>query len=359
MFSKWMPLAMKWGSALGEWIIKDKANKFEDDPAKKDVDEMSFWEKLSGLSNGKIVFQPVAADDTDGSSVSIPDEDPIKNVDQNAGVVDKDDTRTLDEKLADGLKDKNITTGTIDTDTPFPTKDTDAIKAIKELDYHEGQRIKNSDEEDARVAAEKAAKEQVIKDEEERLAAVAENKTNYDESTPARKEISDRQKAANDANEKRAADNAASNKYEAPKETTTYAQDRQAEYDSMTGFSREDGGDNARSTYTLDIEKRKQEKIETGTSGVGGLGEFAGMKWTPNGLVKAANGFDGMVNSPTMFLAGEAGAEHVKVTPSGSGGGSNITVNIQNMNGSDNDLRKLKKTILEVMQESSSNRGRL
>jgi hypothetical protein len=73
--------------------------------------------------------------------------------------------------------------------------------------------------------------------------------------------------------------------------------------------------------------------------------------------VTAANGFDGMVNSPTMFLAGEAGSEHVSITPSGGSGG--ITVNIQNMNGSDNDLRKLKQTILEVIQESSANRGRL
>ena len=77
------------------------------------------------------------------------------------------------------------------------------------------------------------------------------------------------------------------------------------------------------------------------------------------GMIPAADGFDGMVNKPTMFLAGEAGAEHVKVTPNGQSSGSNITVNIQNMNGSDNDLRKLKKTILEVIQESSANRGRI
>ena len=76
------------------------------------------------------------------------------------------------------------------------------------------------------------------------------------------------------------------------------------------------------------------------------------------GVVPAANGFDGMVNKPTMFLAGEAGVEHVSITPSGGSSGG-ITVNIQNMNGSDNDLRKLKKTILEVIQESSANRGRL
>ena len=66
-----------------------------------------------------------------------------------------------------------------------------------------------------------------------------------------------------------------------------------------------------------------------------------------------------MVNKPTEFLAGEAGAEHVKITPNGQGGGSNITVNIQNMNAGDDDLRKLKKTILEVIQQSSANRGRL
>ena len=78
------------------------------------------------------------------------------------------------------------------------------------------------------------------------------------------------------------------------------------------------------------------------------------------GVVPAANGFNGMVNSPTMFLAGESGSEHVSITPSGESGGSGgITVNIQNMNGSDNDLRKLKQTILEVIQQSSANRGRL
>jgi len=81
------------------------------------------------------------------------------------------------------------------------------------------------------------------------------------------------------------------------------------------------------------------------------------------GISGYAQGFDGMINSPTLFMAGEAGAEHVKVTPSSQGGGgsggSNITVNIQNMNAGDDDLRKLKKTILEVIQQSSANRGRL
>jgi hypothetical protein len=78
-----------------------------------------------------------------------------------------------------------------------------------------------------------------------------------------------------------------------------------------------------------------------------------------SGVIPAAEGFDGMVNKPTMFMAGEAGSEHVKVTPNGQGGGSTITVNIQNMNAGDDDLRKLKKTILEVIQQSANNRGRL
>ena len=97
---------------------------------------------------------------------------------------------------------------------------------------------------------------------------------------------------------------------------------------------------------------------EDGKMTVGGAGqailEAAGMT---GGITTAANGFNGMVNSPTMFLAGESGSEHVSITPNGGSGG--ITVNIQNMNGSDNDLRKLKQTILEVIQQSSVNRGRL
>ena len=64
------------------------------------------------------------------------------------------------------------------------------------------------------------------------------------------------------------------------------------------------------------------------------------------------------MNSGDSYLLGESGAE--MVTPLGkSGGGSNITINIQNMNGSDDDMRKLKKTILDVLQESSASRGRI
>ena len=64
------------------------------------------------------------------------------------------------------------------------------------------------------------------------------------------------------------------------------------------------------------------------------------------------------MNSGDSYLLGESGRE--MVTPMGkSGGGSNITINIQNMNGSDDDMRNLKKTILDVLQDSSTSRGRI
>ena len=38
------------------------------------------------------------------------------------------------------------------------------------------------------------------------------------------------------------------------------------------------------------------------------------------GLVKAAEGFDGVVTEPTLFLAGEAGAEYVDIEPTNNEG---------------------------------------
>lgn len=43
-------------------------------------------------------------------------------------------------------------------------------------------------------------------------------------------------------------------------------------------------------------------------------------------MAKAANGFEGVVTRPTMFLTGEAGPERVSVTPKGKGKGSNSPV---------------------------------
>jgi|TARA_R110000824_G_scaffold27969_1_gene94335 hypothetical protein len=74
----------------------------------------------------------------------------------------------------------------------------------------------------------------------------------------------------------------------------------------------------------------------------------------------AADGFDGTVTRPTLFMAGERGSEHVKVTPHGQSSSNGITVNISvgNMTGDTNDLNKLRSTILEVMQTVNVNRGR-
>lgn len=37
------------------------------------------------------------------------------------------------------------------------------------------------------------------------------------------------------------------------------------------------------------------------------------------GLTRAQHGFEGILNKPTLFIAGEAGPEHVKITPGGKG----------------------------------------
>jgi len=66
---------------------------------------------------------------------------------------------------------------------------------------------------------------------------------------------------------------------------------------------------------------------------------------------KAANGFDGMVNSPTMFLAGEAGAEQVSITPArrSAGGGGAIVVN-NYVSGSVISERELEKLTMDTVK---------
>jgi hypothetical protein len=168
-----------------------------------------------------------------------------------------------------------------------------------------------------------------------------------------------------------------------PAAIQTYAE-KQAEKNASYGNMGIDSNDK-RTGYELDIANREKQRAEHDekqrienervaairaedpysneqaevfdSNIIGGQGEFAGKTWQD--YIPAANGFSGMVNKPTMFLAGEAGSEHVNITPSGGSSGGGITVNIGTMNGSDNDLRKLKQTILEVIQQSSANRGRL
>ena len=74
---------------------------------------------------------------------------------------------------------------------------------------------------------------------------------------------------------------------------------------------------------------------------------------------KAGNGFDGMVNSPTMFMAGEAGAEHVNISPHGNksgGGGAVININIAKIE-RDADFNQLKPMIQRWILEANSRRG--
>jgi len=61
-------------------------------------------------------------------------------------------------------------------------------------------------------------------------------------------------------------------------------------------------------------------------------------------LIPAAQGFSGLVSQPTMFLAGEAGPEHVRVTPmsqpgfTGAAGGSvHFTINVSAWDAADMD----------------------
>ena len=79
-----------------------------------------------------------------------------------------------------------------------------------------------------------------------------------------------------------------------------------------------------------------------------------------------ANG--GQINEPVLgigrsgksYMFGEAGSE--TVIPNSKLGGSfggNITINIENMSGSQQDLNNLRQTILSVMQESRTRGGRI
>ena len=65
----------------------------------------------------------------------------------------------------------------------------------------------------------------------------------------------------------------------------------------------------------------------------------------------------GVGRSGKHYLLGEAGNETV-IPDDQLGGGNSITINIQNMSGSQLDLNNLRQTILDVVQESSSRRGR-
>ena len=86
-------------------------------------------------------------------------------------------------------------------------------------------------------------------------------------------------------------------------------------------------------------------------------------EWNPFGWITGAKGaritepIAGVGKSGQKYLFGEAGNE--TVVPDDQFGGGNITINIQNMSGSQQDLNNLRQTILSVVQESYSRRGRI
>jgi hypothetical protein len=108
------------------------------------------------------------------------------------------------------------------------------------------------------------------------------------------------------------------------------------------------------------LELEEEERVEAFEDSV----EADAMK-----LNKAAGGYDGMVSKPTLFLAGEAGAEHVNITPSsrmrggfsGGGGGNmnfNFTVQAIDSKGVQQFIENdAKDFMIDVLQKESA-RGR-
>ena len=85
--------------------------------------------------------------------------------------------------------------------------------------------------------------------------------------------------------------------------------------------------------------------------------------WNPLGWITGANGaritepIAGVGRSGQKYLFGEAGNETV-IPDDQLGGGGNITINIENMSASQQDLNNLRQVILDVVQQSSARRGR-
>ena len=71
--------------------------------------------------------------------------------------------------------------------------------------------------------------------------------------------------------------------------------------------------------------------------------------------IKAAHGYDGMINHPTLFLAGESGPEHISITPNGRSYGGNTT--IVNIGGSVITERQLFARLDEIQKNNLRRRG--
>jgi hypothetical protein len=77
-------------------------------------------------------------------------------------------------------------------------------------------------------------------------------------------------------------------------------------------------------------------------------------------LIAAAKGADFMTNGPTMMLVGEAGQEHVSVTPNGGstrGNNGPTVINYITVQGSIKSARELAKDVDKVMKDTLKRHG--
>jgi len=116
----------------------------------------------------------------------------------------------------------------------------------------------------------------------------------------------------------------------------------------------------------VDFVNRLIAKYEAMRKSLGSIGKalpqlnpltFEPIKFTPIPLIEAATGFEGMVNKPTMFLAGEAGSEMVSISSRNRGGSSMTVVINNNIGGSILTEKKVVDITLNSLKEELRRRG--
>ncbi len=160
----------------------------------------------------------------------------------------------------------------------------------------------------------------------------------------AEKAIRAKMEATNEKNKKHAEGNAGM--FTKVEETMTYAEKQEVINNSYSSMNT--GGDNVRGkTGGIGLEDRN------------GDGKIDWMDYMASG---------GIIDEPILgrglrtgkgYMMGEAGKEAVIPLNKMGKGGSNITINIQNMSASQQDLNALRSTILSVVQEANTRRGRI
>jgi len=117
------------------------------------------------------------------------------------------------------------------------------------------------------------------------------------------------------------------------------------------------GHQNKMNKNNSSVPQWQQDKLDAGQAAADQWAKISGTADQPNWA-------GGVINEPVFgvgrsgrtYSFGEKGSETVVPNGGGSGG---ITINIQNMSGSHNDLQNLRKVIMQVMQESNTSRGRI